>query len=145
MGSVVGTKGQVTIENVDGNGGRMEAYRTHYRWDAGLTVRDWRYVVRIANIDKSLLTKDVSTGADLQDLMIQAIELVPNLNAGRPAFYMSRRLRSMMSRQAINAVKNSSLTMEQAQGAQNFRRFPAFQGIPIRRTDAISADEARVV
>jgi hypothetical protein len=29
-------KGQVTIENVDGAGGRMEAYRTHYRWDAGL-------------------------------------------------------------------------------------------------------------
>src|SRR5690606_10850438 len=25
-------KGQVTIEDVDGNGGRMEAYRTHYRW-----------------------------------------------------------------------------------------------------------------
>jgi len=29
-------KGQVTIEDIDGNGGRMEAYRTHYRWDAGL-------------------------------------------------------------------------------------------------------------
>lgn len=82
-------KGQVTIENVDGSGGRMEAYRTHYRWDAGLTLRDWRYVVRIANIDKSLLTKDVSTGADLQDLMVQALELIPNLNMGRPAFYMS--------------------------------------------------------
>lgn len=138
-------KGQVTIENVDGNGGRMEAYRTHYRWDAGLTVRDWRYVVRIANIDKSLLTKDLSTGADILDLMIRAIELIPNLSAGRPAFYMSRTIRSMMSRQAINAVKNSTLTMEQVQGAENFRRYPAFQGIPIRRTDAISADEARVV
>jgi hypothetical protein len=138
-------KGQVTLENVDGNGGRMEAYRTHYRWDAGLTVRDWRYVVRIANIDKSLLIKDMSTGADLQDLMIQALELIPNLNAGRPAFYMSRRIRSMMSRQAIQMVKNSTLTMEQVQGANNFRRFPAFQGVPIRRTDAISADEARVV
>ena len=33
-------KGQVTIENVDGSGGRMEAYRTHYRHDCGLTVRD---------------------------------------------------------------------------------------------------------
>ena len=134
-------KGQVTIENVDGAGGRMEAYRTHYRWDAGLTLRDWRYVVRIANIDKSLLIKDMSTGADLQDLMIRAIELIPSLNAGRAAFYMSRSLRSMISRQAIQMVKNSTLTMEEAQG----KRFPSFQGIPIRRTDAISADEARVV
>jgi hypothetical protein len=41
-------KGQVTIENIDGAGGRMEAYRTHYRQDAGLTIRDWRYFVRIA-------------------------------------------------------------------------------------------------
>lgn len=138
-------KGQVTIENVDGAGGRMEAYRTHYRWDAGLTLRDWRYVVRIANIDKDLLKKDYSTGADLHDLMIQAIELIPNLNAGRPVFYMSRGIRSMMSRQAITKVNASTLTMEQAQGTQNFRKYPAFQGIPIRRTDAISADEARVV
>jgi hypothetical protein len=138
-------KGQVTIENVDGNGGRMEAYRTHYRWDAGLTVRDWRYVVRIANIDKSLLTANMSTGADIHDLMIQAIEKIPNLSAGRPAFYVSRGIRTMMSRQAIKAVNNSTLTMEQLQGSQNFRKYPAFQGIPIRRTDAISADEARVV
>lgn len=138
-------KGQVTIENIDGAGGRMEAYRTHYRWDAGLTVRDWRYVVRIANIDKSLLTKDMSTGADLQDLMIQALELIPNLNAGRAAFYMSRGLRTTMSRQAINMVKQSTLTMEQVQGSANFRKIPHFQGVPIRRVDAISADEARVV
>ena len=70
-------KGQVTIENVDGSNGRMEAYRTHYKWCGGLTVRDWRYVVRIANIDKSDLTKDVSgSSADLTDLMAQAIEPV---------------------------------------------------------------------
>jgi hypothetical protein len=138
-------KGQVTIENIDGSGGRMEAYRTHYRWDAGLTVRDWRYVVRIANIDKSMLIKDMTTGADLQDLMIQALELIPNLSAGRSAFYMSRRLRSMMSRQAIQMTKSSTLTMEQAQGSNNFRKLPHFQGVPIRRVDAISADEARVV
>lgn len=144
-GMQVEDKGQVTVENIDGAGGRMEAYRTHYRLDAGLTLRDWRYVVRIANIDKSLLTIDLATGANLHDLMMRAIELIPNLNAGRPAFYVSRSIRSMLSRQAINAVKNSTLTMEQLQGERNFRRFPVFQGIPVRRVDAISADEARVV
>jgi hypothetical protein len=137
--------GEVTIENVDGAGGRMQGYRTHYRWDAGLTVRDWRYVVRIANIDKSLLIKDFSTGADIQDLMIRALELPPNLNAGRAAFYMSRGLRSMMTRQAIQMTKNSTLTMSEAQGERGYRRYPLFQGVPIRRVDAIAADEARVV
>ena len=134
-------KGQVTIENVDGNGGRMEAYRTHYRFDAGITVRDWRYIVRIANIDKSLLTRDLATGADISDLMVQAIEKVPNINFGRAAFYVPRNIRSMLRRQQINAVKNSTLTIEQMSG----RKVLAFDGIPIKRVDALSADEARVV
>lgn len=43
-------KGVVTVENVDGSNGRAEMYRTHYRWDVGFSVRDWRYIVRIANI-----------------------------------------------------------------------------------------------
>ena len=77
-GSVAGLnmedKGQVTIENIDGNGGRMEAYRTHYRWDCGLTVRDWRYVVRI-NIDQENLVKNAASGPDLIDLMTQAVQL----------------------------------------------------------------------
>lgn len=143
-GSVAGFQmkdlGEVTIENVDGSNGRMQAYRTHYRWDVGLTVRDWRYVVRIPNIDRSLLTGDYSTGANLMDLMVQSIEMIPNLGAGRPVFYMPRILRSILRRQQINAVKNSTLTMELLSG----RHVLAFDGIPIRRVDALSADETRV-
>ena len=58
-------KGQVTVEDASNgsNTGRYEAYRTHYRMDAGLCLRDWRYVVRIANIDKCALTKDASSVA----------------------------------------------------------------------------------
>src|SRR5690606_33519005 len=78
-GLQVNDKGQVTIENVDGAGGRMEAYRTHYRWDAGLTVCDWRYVVRICNISKSALTADASSGPNLPALMFEAMEIIPNL------------------------------------------------------------------
>lgn len=132
--------GEVTIENVDGSGGRMQAYRTHYRWDVGLTVRDWRYVVRIANIDKSLLTFDAASGANLNDLMVRAVELIPNINAGRAVFYAPRNIRSFLRRQTIAYVKSSTLTMETIAG----RKAVSFDGIPIRRTDAISADEARV-
>lgn len=143
-GSVAGMqvedKGQVTIENADGNGGRMEAYRTHYRLDAGLTVRDWRYVVRIPNIDKSLLAGDLSTGADIADLMIQAVERIPNLNAGRPVFYVPRVVRTTFRRQIIKKVANSTLSMEDIAG----RQVVMFDGIPVRRVDALSADEARV-
>lgn len=147
-GLQVTDKGQVTIEDVDGNGGRMEAYRTHYRQDAGLTLRDWRYVVRIANIDKSLLTRvytagAFSTGAHLPDLMFQAMRLVPNMAAGRPAFYMSRDIATWVARQTSAAVQGATLTMDMVAGDKKFTE--RFHGVPLRRCDALAADEARVV
>lgn len=143
-GSVAGLtmtdKGQVTIEDVDGSGGRMEAYRTHYRWDCGLTVRDWRYIVRIANIDKSALTKDAASGADLTDLMAQACEMIPSLGMGRPAFYCSRTIKSFLRRQIASKVSSSTLTMEQVGG----KSVVTYDGIPVRRTDALAPDEATI-
>jgi len=134
-------KGQVTIEDIDSNGGgRMEAYRTHYKADAGLAVADWRYAVRICNIDKSLLTNDKATGADLVDLMVQSLELPPNLN-GRVAFYVSRSIRSMLRRQMLDGVKNSTLSWEKIAG----KRVMTLGEVPVRRVDALAADEARVV
>ena len=132
-------KGQVTIESVDGAGGRMEAYRSHYKWNCGLTVKDWRYVVRIANVDVSDLTKDAATGADLVDLMVQALELPPSLQAGRPAFYMNRTVRSFLRRQMKNA-KNVNLTLDNVAG----KRVLFFDEVPVRRCDAILLNEAVV-
>jgi hypothetical protein len=143
-GSVAGLKiedkGQVTIENVDGTGGRMEAYRTHYRWDLGLTVRDWRYVVRIANIDVTTLTKNAGTGADLIDLMAQAIELLPSQNIGRAVFYCNRTIKSFLRRQIANKIAAGQLTMEQVAG----KHVLTFDGIPVRRCDALISTEATV-
>lgn len=132
-------KGQVTIENVDGNGGRMEAYRTHYRWDCGLSVRDWRYVVRI-NLDQEDLVKNAASGPDLIDLMTQAVELVPSLSMGRPAFYCNRTVRSFLRRQIANKVAASTLTMEQVAG----KHVTMFDGIPVRRCDAITNTESGI-
>lgn len=140
VGLSVKDLGEVTIEDVDGAGGRMQALRTHYKWDMGLSVRDWRYVVRIANIDNSDLTKDAASGADLIDLMVQALELIPNLRAGRPAFYVSRRVRSFLRRQMVNKVKSAALTLEQVAG----KHVVHFDGVPVRRVDALTAAEAAV-
>lgn len=139
-GLQVEDKGQVTIENADGAGGRMEGYRTHYRWDAGLTLRDWRYVVRICNIDKSTTLADASSGAKLADLMFQAMELIPNLQMGRPVFYMSRYMRTKVRQQMSARVVNSTLTIDQVGGVPVM----SFQGVPVRRVDALAADEAVV-
>lgn len=132
-------KGAVTIENIDGAGGRMEAYRTHYRWDAGLVVRDWRYVVRI-NFDLEDLVKDAATGPDLTDLMVQALEIVPSLTMGRPAFYVNRTVRSWLRRQMTNKTKNSTLSFDNQAGT----RMLTFDGVPIRRCDALLSTEAGI-
>lgn len=125
----------------DAAGGRYQGYRTHYKWDLGLTLRDWRYAVRIANIDVSDLTKNASAGADLIDLLTQAVEIPPNLGMGRATFYAPRKIRSFLRRQITNKVANSTLTMDTVAGKQ----VVAFDGVPVRRTDALLLTEARVV
>ena len=141
-GMQVEDKGRVTLEDASGgsNTGRMEAYRTLYKFDAGLCVKDWRYVVRIANIDKSLLTKDASSGADLPDLMFQAMNLIPNLSVGRPVFAASRQIITMLGRQTANLTKNSTLQSGMVGG----KIVRSFNEIPVVRVDALSADEAAV-
>ena len=139
-GLQVDDKGPVTLENVDGEGGRMEAYRTHYKWNMGLMVKDWRYAVRICNIDKSELKADLSGGANLPDLMFEASEIIPNLGMGRAAFYMSRDIRTKVRQQLSAARSSSTLTVEEVGGT----RVMMFQGIPMRRVDALATDEALV-
>jgi len=135
--------GEDTLEDASGgsNTGRMQIYRTHYKWQAGLTVRDWRYVVRICNIDRSLLIADISTGADLNDLMHQALTEIPNPSMGRCAWYMDKSTLAMLRRQTSNAVSNSTLTTDMVGGTWQ----TSWGGYPIRRCDALAGDEARVV
>jgi hypothetical protein len=123
----------------DGAGGEYQGYRTHFKWDMGLTLRDWRYVVRIANIDVSDLTKNAATGADLLDLMVQAIELIPNISMGRASFLCNRTIRSFLRRQTLNK-SNVHLNLEEVAG----KKALTFDGIPVRRCDAILNTEAVV-
>lgn len=141
-GIQVNDKGQVTIENVDGNGGRMEAYRTHFRLDAGLCLRDWRFVVRICNIDRSALSADLSTGANLPNFMFEAMERIPSMSMGaRFAFYMDRSVRTVYRQQLAHETKQSTLTYENVGGVKS----PVFNEVPIRRVDKLAVDEPRVV
>lgn len=142
-GLSVTDKGVVTVESLGNgvaSGGRMEAYRTHYRFDAGLCVRDWRYVVRIANIDQVALTKNAATGSDLIDLMTDALERVQDLTSGRPAFYVNRTVRSFLRRQIANKTLNSTITMDTVAG----KKVLSFDGVPVRRVDKLSVGEGEV-
>ena len=120
-------------------GKKYKAYQTHYQWKNGLTVRDWRYVVRIANIDVTKLKKDASTGADLIDLMIDAEEKVPNLGMGRPVWYMNKTVRGFLRKQL-----NEGHKYQTAAGEEPGKITVDFNGTPVRRTDALIIGEQQV-
>ena len=119
----------------------MKAFVDRWQWKAGLAVRDWRYVVRMANIDIGNLTND-TTGSTVKliEYMSRAIDRLPGVGGVKPAFYMPRGVYSMLKIQAMNKSINSlSLT----QGLNQFDL--SFEGIPIRKTDALLTTEPVLV
>ena len=124
----------------DSNGHPYESLTSKFMWKTGLVVRDWRYAVRIANIKTADLKKDASAGADLIDLMTEALEMIPNINAGRAVFYCNREIRSFLRRQITNKVVGSTLAMDDVAG----KKVVTFDGVPVRICDALLNTEARV-
>lgn len=137
--------GKMQVSVYDASGaytGKMMAYVSHYAWHTGLCCKDWRYVVRIPNVDKSALTKNAASGADLIDLMTQALELMPSdfMSATRPAFYVPHTIRSFLRRQITNKVASSTLSMGEVAG----KKVVMFGDVPVRRCDALAGDEAAI-
>jgi len=143
-GSVAGFQhrnlGEDTVK--DDVGGEFQAYRDHFKWDIGMSVRDWRANVRVANIDVTQLTKDASAGADLIDRLITAYYLVDNpmQGEGKTVIYANRTIQTFLHKQAMNA-KNVNLSLGEYAG----RKIPELLGVPIKRCDELLNTESRVV
>ena len=138
--------GEQTVFNTDG---RMQAYATRYQWKNGLVVKDWRYVVRIPNIDVSDLIGQTGTQAstaatNLIKLMARAIYRIPNMTMGRCAFYMNRTVHSGM---ALAALDKSSAVLNINQGLTQFGQpnsWLTFLGVPLRKVDSLVNTESVV-
>lgn len=145
-GSVAGLMhqdlGEETAETVAGIGGsRMRVYRDRWQWKAGIALKDWRYVVRIANIDISNLVGNSGSQAKLTELMIRAIHRVQNLRMGKAVFYMNRSCAQMLDIQRrADVLAGGQLSYTEVDGAQKY----AFRGIPVRISDALLETEAIV-
>ena len=125
---------------LDSSNNRFRAYMDRFVWKCGLALKDWRFVVRIANIDISNLVAK-SSAADLQELMIKAIHRIPSLSMGRAAFYMNRSCLQMLDIQRRDTTTSGGgITFENVDGRQTL----SFRGIPIRKVDSILETEARV-
>jgi hypothetical protein len=138
--------GEQTVYSGDN---RLQAYATRYQWKNGLVVKDWRYVVRIANIDISdLFAQTVSQAAGaataLPKMMARAMYRIPNLSMGRAAFYMNRTVHSGLS---VAALDKSSAVLKINDGLSQFgtaNSYLSFLGVPLRRVDSLINAEARI-
>lgn len=137
-------KGKQTSENFGGTGLRMEIYRSYFSQKVGLHVRDWRYVVRIANIQVNQLQKDPTVGGpDLHDLMAQALNKIPNRSNARFAWYANQDILGFVHRQAQNK-KNVQLSVAEIKDGAGMTTGHTVGGIPMRRVDQLLSTETQV-
>jgi hypothetical protein len=135
--------GEQTVVVGTGIGGaRMRAYQERFQWKAGIAVKDWRYVVRICNIDTSLLIADSTPfSADLLKLMAKAWHRIPTHGMGTAVFYANRTIGQWLDIQARASVTTGGqLGYDVVDG----KPITTFRGIPIRRCDALLETEAAV-
>ena len=139
--------GEQTVYNSDGT--RLQALATRYQWKNGLVVKDWRYVVRICNINTTHLLAQSDTQASTAataviKLMARALYRIPNMAMGRAAFYMNRTVHSGLS---VAALDKSQYVLKVNEGLSQFGMpysWLSFLGVPLRRVDAILNTEAVV-
>lgn len=139
--------GEQTVFNTDG---RMQAYATRYQWKNGLVVKDWRYVVRICNIDVSDLiaqtgTQEAADSTNIIRMMARAVYRIPNMAMGRCAFYMNRTVHSGL---ALAAMDKTSAVLRINEGLTQFGQphsWLSFLGVPLRKVDSLLNSEARIV
>lgn len=133
--------GLQTVETIAQVGGsRMRAYQDRFQWKGGIALKDWRYVVRIANINIANLVAQ-SSNADLEKLMIKATHRIIHPGMGNMAFYMNRTCFEFLDIQRRDAVQiGGQLKYEEVDGM----RIPYFRGIPVRVVDQLLETEAQV-
>jgi len=147
--------GEWPLVDTSGQGNLYQGYRTHFKWDMGLTVRDWRYAVRIANIDVTLLAG--GSAANLINALIRAVHRLPTapvgvsteqktdapnggqVQMGRTVIYANRVVRTYLDIQAVNK-SNVLLHLTEWEG----KTITTFRGIPVRTCDQILSTEARI-
>lgn len=146
---------------LDASGNPYYVKEEIFRWHLGLSVRDWRYNARVANVDVS----DLAAGTvPIYKYMRQAYYKLQSRRIARPGSNLGRgqgggdpdipmtRIAIYMNRdvlEALDAVGTNSgsadnfirLTSKEIEG----KEVMTYRGIPIRETEALLNTEARVV
>lgn len=134
-------KGVQTKTNADSS--LYDVVREKFTWDLGLTVRDWRYISRVANIDVPAMQ---AGNVALYDFLRKAYyklkqRQIPN---GQAAIYCNTDVMEALDAIATNSGATDNFVRLRTTEIEG-REVMTYRGIPIREVDALLNTEARVV
>lgn len=127
--------GEIDLHDADGK--TFRGYATIHRVQQGLSVADWRYVVRIANLETTAILDEAAINK-ICNLMIDATFAIPDLKLVRPIFYMNRVMLARLHK-AAQAKDNVSLSFMDLYGVKDQLNISK---MPIKQCDAILNTEA---
>ena len=153
-----GTVGGIKHENRgklhadDGNGGTIFLWTHTWDWSYGVVVRDWRFAIRICNIDIASIMAGAANQVDIMKLMVQGYNKarrfmspgtapVNTPMATRWAFYANNDVISYLDTQTYAKISNRMIDYKDDVTGKNVL---TFRGIPIRDCEAILDTEATV-
>lgn len=127
----------------DDEGRKFQCVGDKYNWRCGLTVRDWRAVVRIANIDAAALTarKGESGFIDLQKLTILAKNAMPASLRNKAIWYCNSDVLAALE------LQSSDSGNVQLRYGEYFKSVsvPVLHGRPVRQCDSLVNTETALV
>lgn len=144
--------GVETVNNPDGS--RFRAYRDQLKWHCGISVRDWRYVTRIANIDvDAVASGDVDLYGFLRKSFYQnwgrrkivgmngSESAIPSI---QPTILLNTDMLEALDALGTNAGASDNFVRLKPVEIQG-QEVLTYRGIPLRETDALINTEERVV
>ncbi|MDO5484462.1 MAG: hypothetical protein Q4F27_06090, partial [Desulfovibrionaceae bacterium] len=121
------------------DGRKYQVVGDKYNWRCGLAVRDWRAVVRIANLPVAALRKRKGEEGfiDLQKLTIEAKNKMPLHLRQKAVWYANADALTALELQNSDAGNVRLLYGE----FFDSKAVPVLHGRPVRQCDAISSSE----
>lgn len=113
-----------------------------FQWTGGLVVEDYRHVARIANIDVPDLANAGESGyagANIINLLVKALHLMPPPNGSRRVIYCNNTVMT-----ALDLLANNKSTLAVGHSEVFGEEVLNYRGIPIRRVDAITNTETNI-
>lgn len=157
-GLVFEDRGDV-VPGYDAGNNPFPAYTSYFEWNLGLVTMDWRYIVRMCDIDTTSAAAGLAGTAppDLFYYMSKAVVRLPTMTKRQsgitetdapdepapginPVFLCNRTSREYLD---IQAIRDKNVLLKPTEYAGE--PVVEFRGIPIRVNDSILGTEAQVV